>query len=192
VGERRLNFYITFTAGVGTIIIAAQEIVVPEMGIWLLVGGITLILSLGLITFRKMLQRRTALIIFRRRLARIRTWFVEYYPSVASGLPYDIGEEFPMDWGKNRLGSTAYSVAFINTALVILAVAAMSVTTFSVNALWWALPVAATSGATTWWLHLLWKIKWMQSAEDYDRERLLALDELKARAQNKNLYPRDI
>ena len=120
-GETRLNFFVTFVAAVSTVIITLQSFISVELRPWL-VGGIALILIIvGLITFRKMLQRRVATVIYRRRLGRIRAWFYKYYPLVAEGLPYDITLDVRMDWGaKGRLGSTAFSVAFINTALIAL------------------------------------------------------------------------
>jgi hypothetical protein len=104
VGETRLNFFVTFTAAVGTVVVAIQSSLRDEAKPWLLGGVIAILLVVGLITFRKMLQRRVAIIVYRRRLSRIRAWFLKYYPVVALGLPYDVSQTVRMDWGKNKLG----------------------------------------------------------------------------------------
>ena len=181
VGEKRLNFYVTFVTVAGSILIAAQQFIVDEMYLWLLVGGIVIIVCIGLITFRKMLQRRVEIITFRRRMDRIRTWFLRYYPSIALGLPYDVSRSISMDWGKNRLGTLASSVALLNTTLVVFVVVSIVVSTLSLAALWWALLIAIGSGGVTWKLHLIWKNQAIEIGEMLDRSYMAALEELSSR-----------
>lgn len=179
VGETRLNFFVTFVAAVSTGAITLQSFITAELRTWL-VGGITIILVIvGLITYRKMLQRREAIILYRRRLSRIRAWFVKYYPPVISGLPYDTTQTIKMDWGeKNQLGSTAFSVAFINTALITLSVLAMGLISFGADASLWVIPVSLISGAISWVLHIKWKINWMKNAEIRDQVNIEKLEKM--------------
>ena len=179
VGETRLNFFVTFVATVSTAAIALQSFIPAELRIWL-IGGIALILIIvGLITFRKMLQRRVAIVLYRRRLGRIRAWFVNYYPPVVSGLPYDINQNMRMDWGgKSRLGSTAFSVAFINTALILLSILSIGLITFGLDAAIWLVPVSVLSGVVSWFSHIAWKNNWMQDAEIRDANELRELDKI--------------
>jgi hypothetical protein len=178
-GEARLNFFVTFVAGVSAAVVTLQSFILEEARP-LLIGGIALILVIvGLITFRKMLQRRVATVIYRRRLGRIRAWFVKHYPQVAGGLPYDISQNVRMDWGaKGRLGSTAFSVAFINTALITLSVLGVGLMYFGLDSLTWLVPVGTLSGALSWYLHILWKSQWMKKAERRDLDDLRALENL--------------
>jgi hypothetical protein len=180
-GETRLNFYVTFVAAVSTVAITVQSFVVAELRIWLLGGVAVILLIVSLITYRKMLQRRVAIIIYRRRLSRIRAWFVKHYPSIITGLPYDINQEISMDWGgsKNRLGSTAFSVAFVNTALVVISLLATALSAFGLSATGWAIPTAIVSGVVTWFFHIHWKNKWMEDAEARDQKEMRALEEIK-------------
>jgi hypothetical protein len=178
VGEKRLNLFLTFTAIVGTAMISFQEFIVQEMRAWLLSGGALLILLLGLITYRKMLQRRTALVVYRRRMSRIRAWFLQNYPEIAPGLPFNINQDIHMDWGKNRLGSTAFSIAFIDTAIVTLSVIATCAITGGQDSLIWAIPLGGLCGLLTWQLHLYWKNVWMRFGEAMDETALQKLDDL--------------
>lgn len=180
-GEKRLSFYITFAAAISTAIFAGLGLVAREMQLWLLIGGAITILLVGSITFRKMIQRRIAVIIYRRRLSRIRGWFVKYYPEVAFGLSHEINRNLPMDWGKNDLGTTAHSVALINTAVIVLAMATTTVTIIGLTAWWWALLIASASGVLTWQLHLVWKRRLFQRAELRDQKVQSALVTLESR-----------
>lgn len=179
VGETRLNFYVTFVAAVLTAAITIQSFILPELRVGV-IGGIAMILiSVGLITYRKMLQRRAAVVVYRRRLARIRAWFVKYYPPVVTGLPYDTNQNIKMNWsGKSRLGSTASSIAVINTALIILAVLAVGITSFGTMAAVWAIPAAIAGGMISWVFHLAWKNNFMRQAEKKDEKDFLALDKM--------------
>jgi hypothetical protein len=179
VGETRLNFFVTFVAAVSTAAITLQSFIAAELRTWL-ISGITIILIIvGLITYRKMLQRRVAIILYRRRLSRIRAWFVEFYPPVVSGLPYDTNQNIKMDWGgKNRLGSTAFSVAFINTALITLSVLALGLISFGLNASVWVFPVSVISGVISWILHVTWKNNWMKNAEIHDQKDIEKLEKM--------------
>ena len=176
VGDTRLNFYVTFAAAVGSILIAAQQFIRPDIYRWMLLGGITIIMCLGLITFRKMLQRRTAIIIYRRRLRRIRLWFAKYYPEIIPALPYEIDRDSPMHWGHNKLGSTAFSVAFINTALIFVLALALSVDIFGVVELWWSFPGSLVLCVLIWRLHLIWANRWMQAADQQDLKNIAHMD----------------
>jgi len=177
VGETRLDFYVTFVAAVITGLVAIQSFVLPEFRPWLIGGTGTILLVVGLTTYRKMLQRRVAIIIYRRRLSRIRAWFLKYYPLVSSGLPYDTNQNIRMDWGStSKLGSTAFSVAFINTALVGLTVVTVPLTSSGVGSALWAAPIAVLAAAVSWLLHIVWKNRWMKDAEIRDDKDLLALD----------------
>lgn len=180
-GETRLNFYVTFVAAISTVALAVQSFVIVDLRAWLLGGVASILLIVGLITYRKMLQRRVAIVVYRRRLSRIRAWFVQYYPSIITGLPYDINQNISMHWGgsKSKLGSTAYSVAFINTALVVGATLAVTLTAFGLSAIVLAFPVAIISGAATWFFHLQWKNKWMEDAEVRDQKEMRALEEIR-------------
>lgn len=180
-GEKRLSFYITFAAAISTAIFAGLGLVAREMQLWLLIGGAITILLVGSITFRKMIQRRIAVIIYRRRLSRIRGWFAKYYPEVTSGLSHEIHRNIPMDWGRNNLGTTAHSVALINTAVIVLAVATTTVTITGLTAWWWGLLIASACGALTWQLHLVWKRRLFQGAELRDQKVQSALAVLESR-----------
>ena len=182
-GETRLNFYVTFTGAVGTAAIAVQSFIVPEIRAWLLAGTALIILLVGLVTFRKMLQRRVATVVYRRRLSRIRAWFVHHYPIIAPGLPYGINQNVRMDWGKNKLGSSAFSVAVINTALIFASVASIPIVAFGTSAVVWALPTAVASGVISWYLHHWWKNRWMKSAEEQDQKDLQTLDEINQQSE---------
>lgn len=185
VGETRLNFFVTFVAAISTAAITVQSFIMPELRAWL-IGGITIILiSVGIVTYRKMLQRRVAIVIFRRRLSRIRAWFAHYYPAVISGLPYDISQNIRMDWGnKSGLGSTAFSVAFLNTAVIMLSVVTIGLLSFGLNAVIWVAPIAIFSAAISWLFHILWKLKWMKDAESRDEKALRELDNIKPAQPN--------
>jgi heme/copper-type cytochrome/quinol oxidase subunit 4 len=187
VGETRLNFYVTFVAAVSTVAIALQSFIATQLGVWV-IGGIAIILIIiGLITFQKMLQRRVAIVLYRRRISRIRAWFVNYYPPVVTGLPYGINQKSRMDWGKkSRLGSTAFSVAFINTALVMLTILAVGIMSFGLNAAVWVIPFSILAALISWFLHILWKLKWMKNAETRDEKELRELDEIKLTHSQEN------
>jgi hypothetical protein len=179
VGETRLNFYVTFAAAVLTATITIQSFILPELRIWIITSIAFILISVGLITYRKMLQRRAVIVIYRRRLARIRAWFVKYYPPVSTGLPYDTNQNIKMDWGsKSKLGSTASSVAVINTALIILAILTIGITAFGTIAAIWAAPIALLGGFISWGCHILWKINYMKRAESSDEKDLHALDKV--------------
>jgi hypothetical protein len=179
VGETRLNFFITFVATVSTAAIAVQSFVSPELRLWVIGGGTIILIVLGLATYRKMLQRRAVLIIYRRRLSRIRAWFVKYYPPVISGLPYDTNQNIKMNWnGKNKLGSTAFSVAFINTALITLSVLALGLMSASLNVSVWTVPLALFSGIVSWTLHITWKNNYLKNAENNDQKDIEKLDKM--------------
>ncbi|MBL8091776.1 MAG: hypothetical protein JNJ43_15675 [Anaerolineales bacterium] len=181
VGDTRLNFFVTFVAAVSTATITMQSFILPELRTWL-IGGIAIILIIvGLITYRKMLQRRVAIVVYRRRLSRIRAWFVKYYPPIATGIPYDIKHNIRMDWGgKSRLGSTAFSVAFINTALITLSVLAVCLISFGLNASIWVIPLSVTSAVLSWVFHVSWKNSWMKNAEISDEKDLQELEKIKS------------
>lgn len=181
VGDTRLNFFVTFVAAVSTATITMQSFISPELRTWL-IGGIAIILIIvGLITYRKMLQRRVAIVIYRRRLSRIRAWFVKYYPPIATGIPYDINQNIKMDWGgKSRLGSTAFSVAFINTALITLSVLAVCLISFGLNASIWVIPLSVISAVLSWIFHVSWKNSWMKNAEINDEKDLQELEKIKS------------
>ncbi|HEX6288380.1 MAG TPA: hypothetical protein VFZ66_04275 [Herpetosiphonaceae bacterium] len=176
VGETRLNFYITFAAALGSVLIATQQFIRSDIHLWLLIAGLAVIMCLGFITFRKMLQRRVATILYRRRLGRVRAWFAFHYPEILPGLPYAIGREIPMDWGKYKLGSSAFSVAFLNTILVIVLVFIILLNSFGLTAVWWSIPASGIVGAATWWFHLVWKDRWLRAAEMQDRQEMADLD----------------
>jgi hypothetical protein len=178
-GEKRLNFYVAFVAAAGTVLVGAKQFIVDKvLYLWLLLGGIVLTLCLGLITFQKMLQRRDAVVIFRRRISRIRAWFLKYYPSISHALPFDVSQDIPIDWAGGKLGTTAFSVALINTMMVVLATISIVTTALDFAVVWWVLPIAAAAGAVTWWFHRLWKDKWIEQAEMRDKKEMLALDRL--------------
>lgn len=181
VGETRLNFFVTFVALASTALMTVQAFIVPELRPWL-VGGISLLLIIiGAVTYRKMLQRRVAIVIYRRRLSRIRAWFVKYYPAVIPGLPYDMDQTVRMDWGgRGRLGSTAFSVAFINTALIAFAVLAVCLMIGGLPTLVWAIPAALLAAALAWGAQIGWKIHWMKKAEEQDARNLQRLDRLQS------------
>jgi hypothetical protein len=179
VGETRLNFFITFVATVSTAAIAVQSFISSELRIWVIAGSTVILIILGLATYRKMLQRRAVLIIYRRRLSRIRAWFVKYYPPVIAGLPYDTNQNIKMNWnGKNKLGSTAFSVAFINTALITLSVLALGLMSVSLSASGWIVPLALFSGIISWTLHIAWKNNYLKNAENNDQKDLERLDKM--------------
>ncbi|MDX2139344.1 MAG: hypothetical protein SF123_14765 [Chloroflexota bacterium] len=175
-GDERLNFYVTFAGALGSIVIAAQQFVGGAVGVWLMLAGVPIIILLGVLTFRRMLQRRVAIMIYRRRLARIRGWFLHYFPEIASGLPYAPEEKSRMEWGNGRLGSTAFAVATINTSIITFVVlfVCVNVVRDSGQAV---LALIAVVGAAlaSWRLHLLWKTRWLRRAE---REDNALLDEL--------------
>jgi hypothetical protein len=179
-GETRLNFFMTFCAAVSTVTIAAYSFVVPELRALVLGGVSVIVLIVGLITYRKMLQLRVATIIYRRRQGRIRAWFAKQYPSVIPGLPYGVTQDISMNWGASRrkLGSTAFSVAAINTALVVVSVPAISLTVCGSSAIVWAILGAIVGGLASWLLQLWWKNRWFLAAETRDREDLRILDEM--------------
>ncbi len=181
VGDTRLNFFVTFVAAVSTATITMQSFILPELRTWL-IGGIAIILIIvGLITYRKMLQRRVAIVVYRRRLSRIRAWFVKYYPPITTGIPYDINQNIRMDWGgKSRLGSTAFSVAFINTALITLSVLAVCLISFGLNASIWVIPLSVISAVLSWVFHVSWKNSWMKNAEISDEKDLQELKKIKS------------
>ena len=176
VGDSRLNFYIGFTAIMGSAVVGVQQFLLPAAYVWLLAFAVLMTLSLGLTTFRKILQRRTATIVYRRRLSRIRAWFVACSPSIAAALPYDLSQDQRLDWGKHRLGSTASSVAFINTGLVVLVVTGVAMSTFGIESFWWAIPAGAAAGVVTWWLHLVWKRRWFRAVEARDGRQAQRLE----------------
>lgn len=182
VGETRLNFFVTFVATVSTGAIAVQSFISAELRTWLIGGVAVILIIVGLITYRKMLQRRVAIVIYRRRLSRIRAWFVNYYPPVITGLPYDTNQNVRMDWGgKSRLGSTAFSAAFINTALILLSILSVGLLSFGLNAAIWVIPVSIISGIISWLFHISWKNRWMKDAEIRDEKDLRELDKIKSK-----------
>jgi len=172
VGDKRLNFLLTFIGVVITVLIAAPQFVDFVRFTWIFFTGITFSLLLGLITFRKMLQRRETTIVYRRRLARIARWFSENDPSIIPGLPYTINEnDIPMDWPKRRWGrwgTTAFSVLLINCILVILFILYISVALIQVQPYYLSIPVAAVGAIVTWWLLNIYKRAWMRAAEQRD------------------------
>lgn len=181
-GDKRLTFYITFIAAIGTVLAATGYFngATPATTVWLLVGGATFAILIGLITFRKMLQRRVAIVIYRRRLARIRAWFVAHYPEIAAGLPYDTMQDLPMDWGRYRFGSTALSIVLINS-FVAGVVALFVVVALAPGLVALGLLVALLVGALSWGLHLRWKWRWIAAAEARDVHDRQRLDEIAKR-----------
>lgn len=180
VGETRLNFFVTFVAAVSTGIITVQSFIAIELRAWLVGGIAAILIMVGLITYRKMLQRRVAVVLYRRRLNRIREWFIHYYPPVVSGLPYDTNHKVRMDWGgKGKLGSTAFSVAFLNTALILLSMLSIGFMSFGSNAAVWVISASTVGAMLSWFFHILWKNHWMKAAEIRDEEDLRELDKIK-------------
>ena len=179
VGDTRLNFFLTFVAAVSTATITIQSFLSTNLRTWLIVGIAVILLIVGLITYRKMLQRRVAIVTYRRRMSRIRAWFVKYYPSVISGLPYDIEQNIRMDWGrKGRLGSTAFSIAFINTTIITLSILAVCLLSYGLQASVWIIPLSIFCGTLSWVFHIVWKLHWMKNAEIRDKRDLQELEKM--------------
>ena len=174
-GEKRLNFYITFTAAVGSLIIAVLKFINSQLQFILVGFGTILILSFGLVIFKKMIHRRIALIIYRRRLARIRAWFTSHYPGICSGIPFSTNENMKMDWEVSTFGSTAFSVAFIN--IVISIVLSFTITYNLIQRYSWmfASIISICTGFINWKFHVFWKNKWLKIGEKYDQKQLALL-----------------
>ncbi|HSQ17331.1 MAG TPA: hypothetical protein VLM83_06500, partial [Anaerolineales bacterium] len=58
VGDTRLNFFLTFVAVVSTATITIQSFISTDLRTWLIAGIAVILIIVGLITYRKMLQRR--------------------------------------------------------------------------------------------------------------------------------------
>ena len=173
VGDNRLNFYVTFVAASLTITATMYSFILPELRPWLVLCITSVLITVGLITYRKMLQIRVEVVAYRKRLNRIRGWFLKFYPEVISGIPYSNLQVINMDWGgKYRLGSTAFSVAFINTALLSFCMLAICIMIFEINSLYWSFPLSSTVGCVSWIFHLAWKNNWMKTAELNDEKSL--------------------
>lgn len=177
VGDNRLNFYVTFVAASLTITATMYSFILPELRPWLVLCITSVLITVGLITYRKMLQIRVEVVAYRRRLNRIRGWFLKFYPDVISGIPYSDSQVIKMDWGgKYRLGSTAFSVAFINTALLAFSMLAMCIMIFGIKSFYWSIPLSSTTGMVSWIFHLAWKNYWMKAGELNDEK---SIEELK-------------
>lgn len=179
-GDARLASFVTMTGVIVTTLIGAQNFVRQDLGLLLLVGGSIFLLFLGLLTYRKMLQRRSAIMVARRKMARIRAWFLKYYPELADGMVYTDDEHHAIDWGRTKLGSTARYIAVINCALVVVPIVWCSVQIFSTSALPWALPLAVVASAGLWYMHIFWKVRFFQRSEimyQNELQQVIALQE---------------
>jgi hypothetical protein len=185
IGEKRLNFFVTLTLAFGSFLIAVRQFLPADAYAWLLLFGLVIIICLGIVTFRKMIQRRVLIIICRRRLNRIRAWFAYRYHDIVSALPYGVGEDIPMDWGKSKLGTSAATVAMINTVLVAIVAVAGIERVFGLGLSWWSIPTILISGVVTWQIHLYWKRIWIHGAELRDTEDLKQLDALSGTLKHK-------
>ena len=179
VGETRLTFFVSVVGVVSSAIVLMMPKILPELQSWILGGVEVILISIGLATFRKMLQRRAATVVYRRRMSRIRAWFVKYYPLVVTGLPYEADQDLRMDWvGKKRLGSTAFAVAFINTAMIGLSVFGIGAMIFGTNPIIGIVVVSILSIVISWLAHIAWKTNWMKDAELRDKRAMEKLDQI--------------
>jgi hypothetical protein len=177
-GDKRLNFFVTFIAAIGAFLVAIVNVVDSRVYGWVLAGGMAFVVLVGLINFRKMLQRRAAAIVYRRRMSRIRAWFAIRDPAILSALPYRISPGMSMDWGKNRLGSTASSFAIINSVTVTIMLVTIIASIADMLTSWWLLLLSPLAELLIWWLHLVWKARWLAGADARDQKELHVLDEL--------------
>ena len=179
VGETRLATFITMTGAVFTVLIAAQGFVSSELGLVLLAAGSTFLFLLGLITYRKMLVRRSVLTLTRRKMARIRIWFLRYYPELASGMVFSENDHTRFDWGKYKIGTTPRFIVVVNCALVILPITWWLVQSYSLKAFVWVIPLDAVLAVLVWYVHIVWKQRFFLASETMATEELEKLEALK-------------
>lgn len=181
LGDTRLATFITMTGAVFTTLIAAQSFIRTELGPLLLAGGSLFLLLLGVITYRKMLVRRAALVISRRKMARIRIWFLCYYPELASGMAYSDNDHVKIDWGKYKIGTTARYIVLVNCALIILPFTWWIAQSYSVRALAWVIPLDVLIASGVWFIHIIWKQYFFIESDKNSQHELESLEALKGK-----------
>lgn len=180
VGEKRLNFLIAFSAAIGTVLLAAENLISTQSFRLVSISVLTLAIVIGVITFGKMINRRIAIVIYRRRLSRIRGWFLDNYPSIGSGLPYKVDIKLPMNWGgRFVLGTTASSVAAINILLLAILVILAFYLYSGSSQIVLAVIAAILSGIMKWIFLIIWKNVKLNNAERKDDEYLRKLEDPK-------------
>lgn len=165
-GESRLNIFVTFVAAVLTASFTAHSFVDPELRP-IVFGGISVILEiLGLITFRKMLTRRIESVVCRRKMNKITLWFIDNYPSVKAGLLYSDSNDIKMNWGaKGNLGSSAFSMAIINSGILFLSILTLGIMVFGLGSVASIIILSTAASLVLWAVHIIWKNIWIDNAE---------------------------
>lgn len=111
-GDSRVNLYITLLSLIGGGIIALRQTTNFQdphaMQLFSGISAFALLFSsvFGLVTFRLLLERWRLTVIYLRKLARIRRWFLARDPSLSEGLVYPTDETYPPYVSKRLLSSS--------------------------------------------------------------------------------------
>ena len=124
-GETRVNLYLTLLSFVGASIVALWQLTAPKdfssLQTFLSIGFIAfLFVSLiGTITFRLLIERWHLTVIYLRKLARIRRWFLAQDIALENNLVYTTDETYPSFISKNLLSSSLITlISLLNSVTI--------------------------------------------------------------------------
>ncbi len=159
--QNRFNFFIALVSGALAIVALVNDRSAALNTPLFFIGvGITALalLYLGVITFRRIIQTHIRTVEYTRGMNRVRRYFVEHYPEIATYLTFSIDDARPRlgTLGNLTIGATGLTsmVIFINTILA----------TIGFNFLLWQILVSvsreqpalvAVSGVLTFLLSLM-------------------------------------
>lgn len=124
-GETRVNLYITFVSLTGASIVALRQLtdvhdlIALQTFYFVALIALLFISLIGTITFRLLLERWRLTVIYLRKLARIRRWFVAHDLSLHGNLVYPTDETYPPFVSKRFMSSSLITLVSVMNSVSI-------------------------------------------------------------------------
>lgn len=124
-GDRRINLYLTLISIIITGVIILRQIITIQKTstmkefYFAVFIALLFLLLMGIVILRLLLERWRLSIIYLRKLARIRNWFVEKDKSLLPYLVYSINDSKPSFISKNFLSSSLITLVIVLNSIFI-------------------------------------------------------------------------
>lgn len=126
-GETRVNLYITFVSLTGASIVTLRQLtdvhdlIALQTFYFVALIALLFVSLIGTITFRLLLERWRLTIIYLRKLARIRRWFVTHDLALRGNLVYPTDETYPPFVSKRFMSSSLITVVSVMNSVSVAA-----------------------------------------------------------------------
>jgi hypothetical protein len=150
-GDERVSSYITLISLVGGGIVALQQLVNQQEFYFIAFIGSTFVSLIGTVAFRMLLERWRLTVIYLRKLARIRGWFVRQDPTLRGNLAYTTDETYPSFVSMGLLSSSLITLVLTLNGVSIAATAIFLVAMIFPTANLWVLAILGSSIAILAW-----------------------------------------